>query len=467
MKRIFSYTITAQDSDQRIYDFLCHHGYSRHIRTWLKQHPGSVRLNGREALFYFPLKTGDLLEITLEEEQPSENIIPVCLPLHIIYEDEDLMVIDKPADMPVHPSIGNYENTLANAVAWYFQQQNIPFVFRCINRLDRDTTGLLILAKNMLSGAILSDQMKKREIHRIYLAITEGKTDPAGTINRPIGRADQSLILRQVDPDKGDPACTHYLQKCWHPKTFYPATLSVPQDGLSLVQLQLETGRTHQIRVHMTSIGHPLIGDTLYNPETALLARQALHSYRLAFTTLSPEFPWSLLHPSLQIWQNFSRNIMRKYFYDVVVRRYKKDLRNAFSHFSDLFIFHMIFLFIRQNFPVFLHCANPRYLCHMQIFADTFYQQIMLGYMIQTGDCNRSDHTHFFYTNRESASTGRILFLIKKSVCQAFSPLPQIHIHPQTAFFGKPHRVLFSCQPLFMIQISTIHTILEYGIAVV
>ena len=275
MKRIFSYTITAQDSDQRIYDFLCHHGYSRHIRTWLKQHPGSVRLNDKEALFYFPLKTGDLLEITLEEEQPSENIIPVCLPLHIIYEDEDLMV---------HPSIGNYENTLANAVAWYFQQQNIPFVFRCINRLDRDTTGLLILAKNMLSGAILSDQMKKREIHRIYLAITEGKTDPAGTINRPIGRADQSLILRQVDPDKGDPACTHYLQKCWHPKTFYPATLSVPQDGLSLVQLQLETGRTHQIRVHMTSIGHPLIGDTLYNPETALLARQALHSYRLAFT---------------------------------------------------------------------------------------------------------------------------------------------------------------------------------------
>ena len=245
----------------------------------------------QEALFYFPLKTDDLLEITLEEEQPSENIIPVCLPLHIIYEDEDLMVIDKPANMPVHPSIGNYENTLANAVAWYFQQQNIPFVFRCINRLDRDTTGLLILAKNMLSGAILSDQMKKREIHRIYLAITEGKTDPAGTINRPIGRADHSLILRQVDPDKGDPACTHYLQKCWHPNTFYPVTLSVPQDGLSLVQLQLETGRTHQIRVHMTSIGHPLIGDTLYNPETALLARQALHSYRLAFTHPVTEIP--------------------------------------------------------------------------------------------------------------------------------------------------------------------------------
>ena len=284
MKRILTYLITESDSDQRIYDFLCHHGYSRHIRTWLKQHPGSVRLNGEEALFYFPLKNGDLLEISLEEEHPSENIVPVDLPIHIIYEDEDLMVIDKPADMPVHPSIGNYENTLANAAAWYFHRQDIPFVFRCINRLDRDTTGLLILAKHMLSGAILSDQMKKRAIHRTYLAITEGKTDPAGTIDSPIGRTDQSLILRQVDHENGDSACTHYLQKCWHPKTFYPETLPVPQDGLSLVQLQLETGRIHQIRVHMTSIGHPLIGDTLYNPETALMNRQALHSYRLAFT---------------------------------------------------------------------------------------------------------------------------------------------------------------------------------------
>ena len=284
MKRILTYPITESDSDQRIYDFLCHHGYSRHIRTWLKQHPGSVRLNGEEALFYFPLKNGDLLEISLEEEHPSENIVPVDLPIHIIYEDEDLMVIDKPADMPVHPSIGNYENTLANAAAWYFHRQDIPFVFRCIIRLDRDTTGLLILAKHMLSGAILSDQMKKRAIHRTYLAITEGKTDPAGTIDSPIGRTDQSLILRQVDHENGDSACTHYLQKCWHPKTFYPETLPVPQDGLSLVQLQLETGRTHQIRVHMTSIGHPLIGDTLYNPETALMNRQALHSYRLAFT---------------------------------------------------------------------------------------------------------------------------------------------------------------------------------------
>lgn len=302
MKRILSYTITSQNQMPRIYDFMCAHGYSRHIRTYLKQHPGSVLLNGEPALFYFPLSCGDQLDVILEEEQSSEKIPPVFLPLSIIYEDDDLMVIDKPADMPVHPSIGNYENTLANAVAWYFQQQQIPFVFRCINRLDRDTTGLLILAKNMLSGAILSDQMKKRQIHRTYLAVVEGQTESSGTINSPIGRADQSLILRQVDPLHGESACTHYWQKAYHPKDFYTApgysfSDAIPPEGLSLIQLKLETGRTHQIRVHMTSLGHPLIGDTLYNPDTRLLSRQALHSFRLAFSHPITGIPMEFCSP--------------------------------------------------------------------------------------------------------------------------------------------------------------------------
>ena len=270
MKRIFSYTITAQDSDQRIYDFLCHHGYSRHIRTWLKQHPGSVRLNDKEALFYFPLKTGDLLEITLEEEQPSENIIPVCLPLHIIYEDEDLMVIDKPADMPVHPSIGNYTNTLANGVAAYLDAKGEHSPFRCINRLDRDTSGALILAKNAFSAAVLSTQMRNRQIRRTYLAVVEGITPPNGTISAPISRVDDSVIERHVDLLHGEPAVTHYER------------LETKNEH-SLLEIHLETGRTHQIRVHMGYIGHPLPADYLYHPKYDCFKRQPLHSLQLEF----------------------------------------------------------------------------------------------------------------------------------------------------------------------------------------
>lgn len=283
MKRVINYMISHEYQNKRIWDFLIDHGYSKHIRTYLKQHPKTVLKNNEPALFYFPLETGDRLTITLEDEEASEKIPPVALPLDIIYEDEDLMVINKQADTPIHPSQGNYENTLANGVAHYFASRQIPFVFRCINRLDRNTTGLLILAKNMLSGAILSDQMKRREIHRTYLSIVEGCVLEHGTIDAPIGRKDASVIERHIDWEAGERAVTHYERLKYNPCNHYPATAFVPSQGISLVKLKLETGRTHQIRVHMTSIGHPLCGDTLYNPGTQMMQRQALHSYSLEF----------------------------------------------------------------------------------------------------------------------------------------------------------------------------------------
>ena len=286
MKRVFTYTITPEQENQRIGDFLTQKGYTRHIRTYLKQHPGSVLQNGTPALFYQLLKAGNSLSVCLIDELSSEKIKPVPLPIHIVYEDEDILVINKPADMPIHPSIGNYENTLANGIAWYYESQNIPFVYRCINRLDRDTTGLLIIAKNMLSGAILSEQMKNREIHRTYLAIVEGYTPETGTICAPIGRVSDSLIERKIDEEHGDFAVTHYKRLAYRDgKSFAGITddTGILENGASLVQLRLETGRTHQIRVHMTSIGHPLPGDTLYNPATTLMKRQALHSYSLEF----------------------------------------------------------------------------------------------------------------------------------------------------------------------------------------
>lgn len=283
MNRTLNYQITDKNDQISIRDFLQKKGYSRHIRTWIKQHPDSLVLNGTPVLSYVELHPGDLLTVSLKEEESSEKILPTPMPLHIVYEDEDILIINKEADTPVHPSIGNYENTLANGVAWYYASQNKSFVFRCINRLDRDTTGLLILAKNMLSGALLSQQMKRREIHRTYLSIVEGKVPAEGIISAPIARACDSLIERRVDWENGDHAVTHY--KCLSTLPHIPEDLTseFPPQGISLVQLQLETGRTHQIRVHMSHLGHPLVGDTLYNPSTRLMKRQALHSYSLEF----------------------------------------------------------------------------------------------------------------------------------------------------------------------------------------
>ena len=172
--------------------------------------------------------------------------------------------------MPIHPSINHYEHTLANAVCYYYENQGIPYTFRCANRLDKDTTGLTIIAKHMLSSAILSQDVANRAVHRKYLAIVKGETNNFGTIDAPIGRKDASAILRVIDYTHGEKAITHYEK-------------IASKKGYTLLSLQLETGRTHQIRVHMASIGHPLIGDYLYHEASTELPRQALHSYCLEF----------------------------------------------------------------------------------------------------------------------------------------------------------------------------------------
>lgn len=270
MQRIIEYTIDPQAEGKLLLDFLKGNGYSRHILSSMKNTPGTISLNGSRGFGRSILHTGDHLRILIPETESGENIIPTHLPLSILYEDEDILVINKAADMPVHPSAGNYENTLANAVAWYFSQKGESFVYRCINRLDRDTTGALILAKNPFSAAVLSVQMKKREIHRTYLALVEGTPPSSGTICAPIARMDGSVITREVNFETGESAITHY--ECLASGSDY-----------SLVELHLETGRTHQIRVHMKYIGHPLPGDYLYNPDYRKIQRQPLHSYQLSF----------------------------------------------------------------------------------------------------------------------------------------------------------------------------------------
>ncbi len=270
MIRTFTYEIGTEQEPVRIGDYLRKQGYSRNILIHLKKTEGGILKNGEPVFVSMVLHPGDVLTVTLREEEGSEKIRPVAMDLDLVYEDEDLLVVNKPADMPIHPSIHNHENTLANGVTAYYENRGIPFVYRCINRLDRDTTGLLIIAKNMLSASILADMLKSREIHREYLAIASGEVPPEGLIDAPIGRREGSVIERCVDFEKGERAVTHYRRVAY-------------KNGYSLVSLKLETGRTHQIRVHMKYLGYPLIGDFLYNPDYRLMNHQALHSYHLSF----------------------------------------------------------------------------------------------------------------------------------------------------------------------------------------
>lgn len=275
-------------------------------------------LNGQKTWLKKTLTTGDVLQCNILETEESANVTESDIPLPIIYEDDDLMVINKPAGMPIHPSMGHHEGTLANSLCWYTHHTLgfDKYVNRVINRLDRDTSGLLISAKNMLSAAKLSNMVRAREIHREYLAICHGDvaelakgcscvqkyfgkcietsnasgaaiadtfdvfdktiTTESGdydiTIDAPIARKEASVIERTIDFERGERAVTHIKLLSYD-----------PERKLSLVRLKLETGRTHQIRVHMRYTGHPLIGDFLYNPDYRFIKRQALHSRRLRF----------------------------------------------------------------------------------------------------------------------------------------------------------------------------------------
>ena len=186
--------------------------------------------------------------------------------------------------MPVHPSLGNYTNTLANGVAAYLETKGESCPFRCINRLNRDTSGALILAKNALSAAILSVQMRNRQISRTYLAVVEGIPRQSGTISAPISRAADSVIERRIDFENGESAITHYQ-------------LLEVKNNHSLLEIHLETGRTHQIRVHMGYIGHPLPADYLYNPVYDTFKRQPLHSLQLKFCHPITGTPMCLMAP--------------------------------------------------------------------------------------------------------------------------------------------------------------------------
>ena len=269
MIRTFRYTITEKDAGKTIETFLLEREYTPACIKHLKKAEKRIAVNGIWEFVNKKLKAGDLLETTFVEDGGSENIPAVDMPLDIVYEDEDILVINKAANVPIHPSKGYEYSSLANGVIYYYEKKGIPFVFRSVNRLDQNTTGLVIVAKNMLSGAILCESMRKREIHRTYLAITEGELPENGKIELAIGRREGSAVERCID-ENGQTAVTHFERLSY-------------ANGHSLAKVILETGRTHQIRLHMRAIGHPLPGDSLYNPNFEVIERHPLHSWKLEF----------------------------------------------------------------------------------------------------------------------------------------------------------------------------------------
>lgn len=234
------------------------------------KHNRKIFVNGKLASVNMVLNVGDIVSIFIDFIEDNSNIVPTKMPLDIVYEDEALLIINKPAGIPVHPSMEHYTDSLSNGIKFYFDKISFNKKIRPVNRLDRDTSGLVVFAKNEYIQECLVKQMKTKEFVKEYIAICKGHFENLkGTINAPIARKENSIIERCVS-EAGDTAITHYEVINNH-------------DNYSVIKCTLETGRTHQIRVHMAYIGHPLVGDTLYGEVSPLINRQALHAYKISF----------------------------------------------------------------------------------------------------------------------------------------------------------------------------------------
>ncbi len=230
----------------------------------------NILLNGATTYVSKEINPNDEITVVIDFVEDSSNIVPTKMYLDILYEDDYYLVINKPAHLPVHPSMLHYENSLSNGVKYYFDSIGLKKKIRPVNRLDKDTSGIVIFAKNEYIQECLVSQMKSKDFQKEYIAVCDGIFEKkSGTINLPIGRKDGSIIERCIRSD-GDTAITHYEVLKEH-------------NNFSVVKCLLETGRTHQIRVHMSALNHPILGDSLYENSNTDIDRQLLHAYKVKF----------------------------------------------------------------------------------------------------------------------------------------------------------------------------------------
>ena len=264
-------TYIVTDSDESIKQIL-KNKFNMSDRFILKlKSSNSIYINDVSVFINYKIQVNDILTIIENSKEDSSNIVPNSnIKLNILYEDDFLLIVDKPSNLPVHPSILHYEDSLSNAVKYHFDKIDLYKKIRPVNRLDKDTSGIVIFAKNEYIQECLVKQMKQNVFKKKYLAVLSGILEKdSGTISAPIARKNNSIIEREIRED-GDLAISHFkvLERF---------------NNMTLVEYTLETGRTHQLRVHSKYIGHPIVGDSLYGLQSPLISRQALHAYEVSF----------------------------------------------------------------------------------------------------------------------------------------------------------------------------------------
>lgn len=268
------YTVTQAEDGKTVKEILLGSiGLSVAFLKHLKFMENGIMLDGEKVTVRRVVHAGDILCLATENEKLGSRLTPTELPLDIVYEDEDLVVPSKSADMPTHPSHNHHGDTLADALAYYYKDAPEPFVFRPINRLDRNTSGLTLIAKNRISAARLAASMRDGKIKKQYVAILDGALpNDRGNIETYLRRTGESIIVREVCDENGggDYALTHY-------------EVIARSERYTLVLASPETGRTHQLRVHFASLGCAILGDDMYGEVSPIIPRHALHALSLSF----------------------------------------------------------------------------------------------------------------------------------------------------------------------------------------